>query len=134
MNKTIAWLGLTTLLAACAGGNDAAEDKVEREAAASARSAGAAVAALGLTEAQLLDADLRGPGGIELGDITQVLHGQDGKVDRLLVEIEDSKPDRYVHVPLAGLTTVARGAETDLATALTREQLMALPEIKLTSP
>ena len=34
-------------------------------------------------------------------------------------------PDRYVHVPITGLKTVARNGDTDLA---------ALPEVKLPAP
>jgi hypothetical protein len=127
-------VGSTALLAACNNARDAAEDKVERDAEASAVAAGPAEVALGLSEAQLLDADLRGPNGVELGDVVQVVRGADGKVDRLLIEIEDSNPDRFVHVPIAGLTTVPRGNDTDLSTTMTRAQLIALPEVKLPAP
>jgi hypothetical protein len=121
-------------LAACNNANDAAEDKIEREAKASASAAGPAQAALGLTEAQLLNADLVDPAGAELGDIAQILRDGTGKVDRLLIVVEDSNPDRFVHVPIAGLKTVVRGADTDLSSAMTREQLAALPEVKLPTP
>lgn len=124
----------TALLAACADQNDAAEDKLERSAKASAAAAGPAPVALGLNEAQLLSAELVGSGGVELGDVAQVVRGADGTVDRLLVEIEDSNPDRYVHVPIAGLTTVVRGTDTDLSTSMTKAQLAALPEVKLPAP
>jgi len=127
-------VGSAALLAACNNARDAAEDKVERDAEASAVAAGPADAALGLSEAQLLDADLRGADGVELGDVVQIVRGADGKVDRLLIEIEDSNPDRFVHVPIAGLSTVARGDDTDLSTSMTRAQLIALPEVKLPSP
>ena len=49
----------------------------------------------------------------------------------LLIEIEDSNPDRFVAVPVAGLTTVAAGDDTDLATSMSREQLAALPDAQL---
>lgn len=127
-------VGSAVLLAACNNARDAAEDKVERDAEASAVAAGPADVALGLSEAQLLDADLRGPNGVELGDVVQIVRGADGKVDRLLIEIEDSNPDRFVHVPIAGLATIPRGDDTDLSTSMTRAQLMALPEVKLPSP
>lgn len=122
------------LLAACADRNDAAEEKLERSADASAAAAGPAPVALGLNEAQLLDAELVGAGGVELGDVAQVVREADGAVDRLLVEIEDSNPDRYVHVPIAGLKTVVRGTDTDLSTSMTKAQLAALPEVKLPAP
>lgn len=122
------------LLAACNDANDAAEDKMEREAEASASAAGPAEAALGLNEAQLLDAELVGANGVELGDIARLERDASGKVDRLVVEIEDSNPDRFVHVPIAGLTAVVRGTDTDLSTTMTKEQLRALPEVKLPQP
>lgn len=134
IRHALALLGTASLLGACADSNDAAEDKIEREAEASAATAGMTVAALGLTEAQLLEADLRGPGGIELGDVTQVVRDKDGNVERLLIEVEDSNPDRYVHVPISGLSTIATGAKTDLSTTMTLAQIKALPEVKLPVP
>ena len=119
------------LLAACSDRNDAAEDRMERAAEQSAAASGATPVALGLTEAQLLDAELVGANGVEIGDVAQVVRGAGGAVDRLLVEIEDSNPDRFVHIPIAGLTTVVRGDDTDLSTTLTRADLEALPEVRL---
>ena len=128
----IALLAPAVLLSACdQSGQDAAEDRVERAAEASAAAAGPAIAALGLTEAQLLEADLVGPGDVELGDVTSLSRGADGQVDRVLVEIEDSNPDRFVYVPVAGLTVVTRGNDRDLATTMTREALAALPDVPL---
>lgn len=121
-------------LAACNNAGDAAEDKVEREAEASASAAGPVEAALGLNEAQLLEADLIGADGAELGDVVRVDRDASGKVDRLVVEVEDSNPDRFVHVPISDLKPVVKGTDTDLATAKTKEQLMALPEVKLPTP
>ncbi len=124
------------VLAGCNdAGNDAAEDRVEDAAEASAIAAGPTPVALGLSEAQLLDADLLAVAdGTELGDVTSLLRAPDGRVDRLLVEIEDSNPDRFVEVPVAGLTALARGNDTDLVTMMTREQLAALPEASLPTP
>lgn len=118
------------LIAGCSD-NDAAEDKMERAAETGAALAGPLPAALGLSEAQLLDADIVGADGKELGDVTQVLRGGDNKVDRLLVELDGGLKDRYVHVPITGLKTVVRGDDTDLETPLTKAQLEALPEVKL---
>src|SRR3546814_14768843 len=56
------------LLAACNDKNEAAEDKLERAAETSATVAGPLPAALGPSEAKLLEADLVGPDGKELGD------------------------------------------------------------------
>lgn len=134
MRAIIAAAILSLPLAACNDANDKAEDQLERNAEASAQSAGPAQAALGLSEAQLLNADLVDGAGIELGDVAQVLRDTSGKVDRLLIEIEDSNPDKFVHVPIAGLGTVARGTDTDLTTTMTMAQLNALPSVALPKP
>ncbi len=108
---------------------DAAEDQMENRAEQSAAVAGNAVAALGLTEMQLLDADLRAADGTELGDVAQVQRDPAGMVTGFLVEIEDSNPDRYVTVPLAGLTVRNQGDDRDLQTSMTRQDLARLPEV-----
>lgn len=85
-------------------------------------------AALGLREQQLLEADLLGIDGVELGSIEGLLTGPDGRVDRLLVEVEDSEPDRFVAVPVQGLTVLTRGADIDVVSTMTVAQLAALPD------
>jgi hypothetical protein len=110
---------------------DATADRIEQQADASAAVAGGAIAALGLTEAQLLDADLVTADGTDLGDVEQVRRGADGAVSGLLVEIEKSNPDRYVVVPISGLTTRADGNETDVQTTMTAKDLAALPDATL---
>lgn len=112
--------------------SDIAEDKVEHDAEAAAAAAGPTPAALGLTEVQLLEADLVGGNGVELGDVKSLVRGPDGSVSQLLIEIEDSHPDKFVHVPVAGLQVVRKGNDTDLSTTMTREQLNALPSVDLT--
>jgi hypothetical protein len=137
MTRTLAIAACAALLvAACNDGpGDAAEDRVEDAAEASAAAAGPTPVALGLSEAQLLEADLRATAdGSELGDIASVLRAADGSVDRLLVEIEDSNPDRFVEIPLAGLTVLARGDDTDLVATMTAAQLAALPDAALPTP
>lgn len=119
------------LLAACSDKNEAAEDRLERAAETSAKVAGAVPAALGLSEAQLLDADLVGADGKNLGDVTQVVRSADGKVERLLVELEGIGPDHYVHVPITGLKTDVSGDDTHIQTSMTKADLDALPEVKL---
>ncbi|HWW56034.1 MAG TPA: PRC-barrel domain containing protein [Sphingopyxis sp.] len=123
-----------TMIAACSDKNEAAEDKLERAAQTSAKVAGALPAALGLTEAQLLDADLVGADGQDMGDVEQVLRDADNRVDRLLVELDGIGPDHYVHVPITGLKTVVKGDDTDLVTPMTKADLVALPEVKLPAP
>ncbi len=98
--------------------------------AADSGTAGAPQVALGLTERQLLDADLVDSAGNELGDVEGLVRAADGTVDRLLVEIEDTTPDRFVHVPVNGLTAFDDGDDKDLRTTMTRAQLMALPEVR----
>jgi len=127
-NALFAFAASAALLAACNDGNDAAEDKMEAAAEQSAVAAGNAEAALGLTEAQLLDAELLGPDNVELGDVASVVRGANGEVEQLLIEIEDSNPDRFVRVPITDLSPVRRGDDTDLSTAMTAEQLSALPD------
>jgi hypothetical protein len=124
----------TLLLAACDSKQEAAEDRMERAAETSATVAGPVPAAIGLSEAQLLDADIVGADGKDLGDVSQVLRGADDKVDRLLVELDGIGPDRYVHVPVQGLKVVVRGDDTNLQTSMTKADLDALPEVKLPAP
>lgn len=110
---------------------DATEDRIEQQAETSAAAAGSAIAALGLTEAQLLDADLVAADGTDLGDVEQVRRGATGTVDGLLVSIDNTDPDRYVVVPLAGLTTLTSGDDTDVQTSMTAADLAALPDAQL---
>ena len=106
---------------------DATEDRIEQQADSSAAAAGDTVAALGLTERQLLDAELVAADGTELGDVEQVRRGAGDAVDGLLVEIEDSDPDRYVVVSLTGLTASGE----DLQTTMTAQDLAGLPDAQL---
>jgi hypothetical protein len=112
---------------------DVVEDQIEQEADASAAASGTAVVALGLTETQLLDADLVTADGTDLGDVEQVRRDGAGAVEGLLVEVEGSNPERYVLVPLDGLTTRAEGDDTDLQATMTAEDLAALPDATLTA-
>jgi hypothetical protein len=111
---------------------DATEDRIERRAEQSASAAGDTVAALGLTERQLLDADLVAEDGTELGDVEQVRRDTAGTVTGFLVEIEDSNPDRFVVVPLDGLA-VRKGAlnDADLQTSMTAQDLAGMPDAVL---
>ena len=113
---------------------DRAEDAIEAQADWSAAAAGTAVAALGLTEAQLLEADLVAADGTDLGDVEQIRRNAAGAVEGFLVEVENSDPDRYVMVPLAGLTTRADGNDTDLQAKLTANDLAKQPAEQLVPP
>lgn len=123
----LAWS--TILLAACEDKADEPEDRIEAAAEASAAAAGTEPVALGMSEAQLIEADLVDPGRAELGSVEGVVRNAAGDVDRLLIEIEDSNPDRFVQIPVEGLTTVVIGDDTDLSTTMTRAELAALPEV-----
>lgn len=112
-------------------GPDAAEDRVEDTAEASAKAAGPTPVALGLSEAQLLDTDLLGIDGVEAGSVKSLLRNAEGRVDRLLIEVENSDPDRFVEVPVQGLTVLMRGDDTDLVSLMTSAQLIALPDAPL---
>lgn len=134
MRLVLVSLACVAGLAACNNSTDVAEDRIEREAETSAVAAGSAPAALGLTELQLLDAELIGPANTEIGDVVKLERDSAGNIDRLLVEIEDSNPDRFVHVPVSGLKPLVRGTDTDLQTTMTIEDLKALPEVKIAPP
>lgn len=110
---------------------DRVEDQLEQQAEANAVAAGNAVAALGLTEAQLLEADLVAADGTDLGDVEQVRRNASGAVDGLVVEIDDSNPDRYVVVPIDGLTRRESGDDIDVSTTMTAAELAALPDAQL---
>lgn len=132
-------LSLTTLaLVACGNGDDRSE-RANPETGTSATgtlASGTSASgtsdgpiALGMTEGQLRDADLIGANGEELGEVEGLVTGPDGSVTQLLVEIGDSSPDRYVHVPIDGLEAFDNGDDRDLRTTMTRDQLMALPQV-----
>lgn len=128
-------LGLVSIVAcggaACASEAerqaDAVEDRVEQQAEANAAASGDAIAAFGMTERQLLDADLVTADGTELGDVIQVRRNAQGAVDGLLIEIENSDPDRFVIVPMNGLSARQGTMGNDVQTIMTAQDLAALP-------
>ena len=129
---------LLASLAACESQSeqqaDAMEDQIEQEAEMSAAAAGTTEAALGLTEAQLLEADLVTSDGADLGDVAQVRRDDSGAVTGLMIEVDDSEPDRYVVIPLDGLTVRPDGDDSDLQTALTAADLAGMPDAQMTTP
>lgn len=86
------------------------------------------ILALGLTRDQLEDAELLDATGAEIGEVERVVTDPSGAVTGLLVEIEDTTPDRHVTIPLDGLTVVAHGDDHDLRSTHTRAALIAMPE------
>lgn len=133
----ISLAGVTAMLSACSSpaeqAQEKAEDRIENVAENSADMAGAAILALGLTERQFLDAELVDTRGTELADVMAVVRGASGAPEKLLVEIEDSNPDRFVHVPIEGLKPRQDGDDWDLVTTMTKAQLDALPAVALTA-
>ncbi len=107
---------------------DSAGANTAEPAMASAVTATPTIAALGLSEMQLLDADLVAADGTDLGDVEQVRRTADGKVDAVVVEVDESSPERYVLVPITGLTTRANGDDVDLQTTMTRADIAKLPD------
>jgi len=83
--------------------------------------------ALGLTVAELDEADIVDANGKDLADVERVVIGPDGQVSQLVIEVDGTEPDLYVTMPLDGLVVVQNGASKDLRTNLTIEQLKALP-------
>ena len=128
----VALAASTAMLAACGDTaaeqeQDRLEDQVEMQADQSAVAAGNEEAALGMTEAQLIDADLVTADGTELGEIETVRRDDAGMVSGLVVELEGT-PDRWVEIPMADLTTRADGSDMDVQTSMTAEDLAALPD------
>ena len=66
----------------------------------------------------------------------QVRRDSSGAVTALLVEIEDSNPDRYVELPVTGLSATEGGIlqDTDLRTSMTAQDLAALPDASMDTP
>ncbi|MBD59955.1 MAG: hypothetical protein CL808_07540 [Citromicrobium sp.] len=120
----------STILAAC--GDSAAEqeaerteDAIEAQAAADAAEAAPEEEILGMTEAQLLEADLVDADGNELGDIALVERNAMRTVTGLLVELEG---DRYVTLRLRDVSPRPDGDEVDVQTTLSSGQLAKLPD------
>jgi hypothetical protein len=83
--------------------------------------------ALGLTRAELEDADLVGPAPqhVDLGDVETLVLGANGEVTGLVIDLEGT--DKDVVVPISAVTSLRRDREVDLMTSMTAAQLQALP-------
>ncbi|WP_234038257.1 PRC-barrel domain containing protein [Erythrobacter sp. YJ-T3-07] len=110
---------------------DIAEDRMKTQAEQSAAAAGMEEAALGMTELQLIDADLVAADGTELGDIEAVHRDASGAVDGLFVELDNTDPDRFVMIPLDGLSMRMDGDDKDVQTGMTAQDLAALPDAQM---
>ncbi len=124
-------IGSALVVAGCDSQEDQVEDRIEEQAEQSARASGDTPVALGLTERQLLDAEILAADGTELGDVEAVTKDADGNATELLIEVADSNPDRYVTIPIAGLTVTTRGNDTDLSSGMTMEDIGSLPDAQI---
>lgn len=88
-----------------------------------------AAVALGMTRAQLEDADLVSAAGAKLGDIETLVVDAAGKVTHMVVELE-GPGDVKVQLPVDKVRayTAPNSNDRDLATDLTPAQLTALPK------
>ena len=131
MNKLLVCLvASTALLAGCSkkDSDQTATPGADASVAAAATASAPAVAALGLTEQQLLDADVVNGVGVDFGDVEAVLRDASGAVDRVNVKLD--KGGKMVTLKTADLTTTQDGNDWDLVTKLTREEISALPAAK----
>ena len=106
---------------------EASPDAASAPTMAGAPAAGAGAMALGLTVAQLEDADIITPAGVDLGDVQRVDVDASGVVTGLIIEPAGEGGPRWVRIPLDGLTTRKEGDDYDLVSTMTLAQLKALP-------
>lgn len=87
-----------------------------------------AAVAFGMTRGELEDADLLSSTNTDLGDVETLVLDASGALTHLVVELE-GPGDVKVLVPVDQVRSVARnnGADKDLTTDLTLQQLEALP-------
>ena len=130
MNRSlIAVASFAALMAACSDQKKEPAPVVEPPAAAMPATAGLTTdepVALGLTVAQLEDADLLAVNGSDLGDVERVDVDSAGKVTGLIVA-PTGPGERWVRLPLTGLTIKQDGDDHDVVTTLTWEEVKALP-------
>lgn len=81
---------------------------------------------LGLRSAQLEGANLLSSDGTDVGDVQRVDISSDGKATGLIVA-PTGVGERWVRLPLAGLTVKTLGDDHVVVTALTLDQVKALP-------
>ena len=124
-------IGSALAVSACDSQDDQVEDRIEEQAEQSAQESGDTPVALGLSERQLLDAEILAADGTELGDVEAVTKDADGNATELLIEVEDSNPDRYVSIPIDGLTVTTRGNDADLSSEMTMDDIGALPDAQI---
>ena len=106
---------------------EASPDAASAPTMAGAPAAAPGAMALGLTVAQLEDADLITPAGVDLGDVQRVDVDASGVVTGLIIEPAGEGGPHWVRIPLDGLTPRKEGDAYDLVSTMTLAQLKALP-------
>lgn len=94
--------------------------------------AAAQPAALGLTKAQLEDADLIDANGVDVGDVEYAITDGSGQIVALAIEVDrrEPLPDKLVKLPLDGLRAMPeRGDPGDfnVVTPMSAKDVVALP-------
>lgn len=83
------------------------------------------VTALGMNRDELEDADLLSAERTDFGDVEAIIVDADNNVTGFAIELEGN--DREVVIPLDQVTSIEIDGDKDLQTALTVEQVTALP-------
>lgn len=96
--------------------------------------AGAQSGALGLTRAQLEDADLIDANGVDIGDVEYAIADSGGRVVALAIEVDrrEPRPDKLVNIPLQDLRAVPEPhdpGDFDIVTAMSADEVAALAEV-----
>ena len=121
MNRSlILAVSLAALLGACS------EPKKEAEPAAAAAPALPEPMALGLKASQFGGSNLLSTNGADLGDVVRVDVDSGGKATGLIVA-PTGPGQRWVRLPLDGLTIKVDGPYHDVVTPMSWEQVKALP-------
>jgi hypothetical protein len=84
------------------------------------------VTALGMNREELEDADLLSAERTDLGDVEAIIVDADNNVIGFAIDLERS--DREVVIPLDQVTSIEIDGDKNLQTALTVEQMNALPD------
>ncbi|WP_162938846.1 hypothetical protein [Brevundimonas naejangsanensis] len=130
MRSLLAAASVTVLMAACSPAPRQAETPEAAPDAASAPAdtpvAPTGAMALGLTATQLENAALAAPDGTGLGDIQRVDVNGAGQITGLVVA-PIGAGERWVRLPLEGLTVKTIGQDHLVVADLTLDQLKAMP-------
>lgn len=133
MNRSpIAVAASAALLAACSQQKETAPPAAEAPTAAPSPTAATAgltrdePVALGLKASQFGGSNLLSTNGSDLGDVVRVDVNSEGKATGLIVA-PTGPGQRWVRLPLAGLTIKADGPYNDVVTSMTWEEVKALP-------